>query len=115
MIRGKFRRLVLGGILASFGAVSMVVPAFAGTNGQQVELYEQTNLSSACLSGPNQNGTTVYVCFTAPAPLYNISQFPGYWWKGFVTIENYTPTYIGNSGCTVPTTYNIDYFQCLSL
>lgn len=95
--------------LAQFGT------AFAGSNGQQVELYEQTDLSSACLSGPNQNGTSVYVCFSAPAPRYNISQFPGYWWKGFVTIENYTPSYFGSSGCTVPTSYYIDYFLCSSL
>ena len=105
--------------IAAVAILALAAPftsAFAGSNGQQIELYEQTNVSSACLSGTNQNGTSVYVCFSAPAPQYNISQFPNYWWKGYTSIDNYVGgSFIGTSYCTVPTSYYLDYWTCSSV
>ena len=107
-------------------AVATVIPATAGSvhplgsNGQQVEAYENTyDVGSVCLSGYNQLGTYVYACFSTPAPQHGFDQLAGYWWVGTVYLDSYAypnvTGYLGETQCTVPLSYPIDYFTCSTI
>ncbi|MFB6836117.1 hypothetical protein [Streptomyces sp. NPDC056361] len=78
--------LAAGGVFGFAGAAS------AGTNGQQIEFYDQRgDVYSVYLYGTNQNGQTVAGCFNTPNTDNYLS---GWWWKGDVRI-----TWYPQSGC----------------
>lgn len=98
----------LTGMTFAAGAAGAIAaaPAYAGTNGQQVQVCGMRVSYHVTVSGPNQNGynnvwsghvTNANGCITTY----------GYWWKGRVLIYAVsTNGLIGTSKyCTVPKVY----------
>ncbi|MGW5423136.1 hypothetical protein [Streptomyces sp. NPDC003943] len=88
-------RLTRAGAAAVAGAALCVLgsgTASAGSNGQQIEFYDQRgDVYSVFLYGTNQNGQTVAGCFNTPNTDNYLS---GWWWKGDLRI-----TWYPQSGC----------------
>jgi hypothetical protein len=102
------RRARLGGLIAGVAAVACLAlapSAFAGGNGQQIQLYT-TSSRSAWICGNNQYNNRV--CRMVNTNPYHWTAVSGWWWKGTVGIANYADPggrsfYLGNTYCGVPT------------
>lgn len=119
------RRIALcAAVIAVIAGLAIAVPAFAGTNGQQVALYESSNIASACYNGYNQSGNLQNWCGDEPAAIYGVDLLPYYWWKTYngspVFLWYYAGTgetnLIGYNTCSVPE-YQLgsDWWECNSL
>ena len=87
--------------------------AFAGTNGQKVQICQpQSDYRSVLLSGTNQNGD-----FQPDLPFGNLTQncavFEGYFWKGDVTIKWQDP--VSGRNPNAQTTCNVPEFSTLDV
>lgn len=91
-LRTQLARGTAAATLAAAGIVGFSGAAFAGSNGQQIEFYDQRgDVYSVFLYGTNQNGQTVAGCFNTP---HTDNYLSGWWWKGDLRI-----TWYPQSGC----------------
>ena len=117
-LRRGARRFVLAA--TAVAAVALAAPlttVFAGSNGQQIAVYEDISVSSVCISGYNQSAVWTSRCFNTPASRYgtNYGDLTGWWWKGPVYIDDYNPSYVATATCTVPTYQaGSDWWTCSS-
>ncbi len=92
--------------------------AFAGTNGQQVELCQpHSHYNVVLISGRNQNDEgEIYSHKVTPKECTPIQ---GFFWKGVITID-WTITNLGTvsevvqQGCKVPETSPVDTVKCFA-
>lgn len=77
--------------------------AFAGSNGQQIQIYGPAQ-RSVSICGVNQYDQ--YGCQSFNTPGYTWARIPDYWWKGTIKIGNYADygarMFLGNTYCQVP-------------
>jgi hypothetical protein len=83
------RRLILGfvccGLFAFAGLTAAPTKVAAGSNGQQISMYDNTNWSSACWYGQNQAGNYEYMSRTLTKNAWN--KETGWWWVGYVNFN----------------------------
>jgi hypothetical protein len=88
--------------------------AFAGSDGQQLDIYEGSATNSVKITGDNQYGNKVQQTLNTPS---YPTQDPGHWWKGTVQITSYTGT-DGTGGdegtldCYVPVSQSSNWYDC---
>ena len=120
----RLLRILLPAGVAAVSLIGAALPAYAGTNGQQIRVYESSNVASLCISGYNQNASFVSYCFTAPANIYNTDSYSGYWWKTYfgtvVALDYYGASnwtnYVGSNTCDVPEYRSeSNWWQCNSV
>lgn len=120
----RLLRIILLSVLAGISLVDAAVPAYAGTNGQQIKLYEASNIGSVCIYGYNQNASWIQYCPTAPAAIFHTNNYSGYWWKTYngvpVSLYYYGAAdwtnYLGSNTCSVPEYQpGSDWWQCNSV
>lgn len=109
------RRLLAVAAVAALALVQ-VVPALAGSNGQQIRLWEDPTVGYVTVTGLNQNDSyaTWWSGYT-PNPGSYWYYMSGAWWKGTVQIAIWWPdgSYYGiNSSCTVPVSQSGDWYTC---
>ena len=112
----KIRQMATGllatAALTGTGLLAPTVPASAGTNGQEVTIYNPSADTSACqinkcwvrVAGYNQNGKFRWTPLSTPT---EISYLYNWWWAGWVTIYGYGPGgvaggHITTNECYVP-------------
>lgn len=101
-------KLMLPAAVATIALLGGVLPASAGTNGQQIKMFELTNVGSVCIYGYNQNAVWTLYCPSAPASIYNVNTYNGYWWKTYFGtnpgLDYYASggSYLGSNSCYVP-------------
>ena len=109
----------LGSLMAALLlTMAAVAPAAAGSNGQQVRLFNSTYTSNACIAGYNQNNYWVRACWW----LWNTGQgqhndLANYWFKYTVTIDrtdNDGNILATRSDCYVPVSQPSDWYSCLA-
>ncbi|WP_052434777.1 hypothetical protein [Streptacidiphilus melanogenes] len=87
-IKRKFAR---GAAVAALGVSAVIAgsgAAFAGTNGQQIEFFDNIgNTGSVAVYGTNQAGQPARHCFDTPV---SDNRFGGWWWEGSVTLYEYS-------------------------
>jgi hypothetical protein len=85
--------LTLGGVSAT--AVVAPITTLAGSNGQELQMYDDMGWTGVCFDGTNQNGSHIYACGGATANTW--TQYNGYWWIGWTWYgpsANYTTVYV---------------------
>lgn len=88
--------------------------AFAGSNGQQITIYEGSATYSVRISGDNQVGEEIHQIVNTPDyPTWD----SGHWWKGTVQITSYTGTDAtgtdeGTLDCDVPVSQSSNWYAC---
>lgn len=108
------RRATLG-MLAGIALALSIGPgiAAAGTNGQQIYIYDLVSpqQSSVQVCGTNQNNN--YVCHSWPTPT-STTELSGWWWVGPVTINNYDANgnLLGQTSCDVPKAQSSNWYPC---
>ena len=107
------RKLTASLVMATVLVIAAPV-AFAGSNGQQLDIYEGSATYSVKISGDNQDGNKVQQTLNT---LSYPTQDPGHWWKGTVQITSYTGT--GGTGidegtldCDVPVSQSSNWYDC---
>lgn len=113
------RHVLASCLVGATFALATLAPAFAGSNGQQIRLFNSVNPTVyACIAGYNQNMSWVRPCFW----LWNTGQgdhndLAGYWYKYTVTIDR-TDSNLNilatRSDCTVPVSQTPDWYSCLA-
>jgi hypothetical protein len=112
----KFVTSCIAGVALALGAF---VPAFAGSNGQQIQLFNSvSNTVYVCVAGYNQNMVWVRPCWW----LWNTGQgdhndLAGYWYKYTLTIDrtDSSGTVLATrSDCYVPVSQTPDWYACLA-
>jgi hypothetical protein len=102
--------------LMAGGGVVVAESAFAGTNGQQIQLCQpQSNYRSASLSGANQDGQSVQTTVSNLTRACTTVQ--GFFWKGNVKIDWSDPATQGppatdSTTCDVPEQSSQDTTPC---
>jgi hypothetical protein len=94
----------------AFVGLATAIPAYAGSNGQQLELVDNLGyVYSACANGTNQSGGSQYKCWSTPN-YYN--PLSGYWWVGSTSIDEYNSSggYIQTVYTTVPRSSSTNYW-----
>jgi hypothetical protein len=84
-------------------------PAWAGTNGQQINYYSHYAYVQ-CTTGTNQYGNSTQSCtqLRIGSTLHR-----GYWWVGPVNVTWYRPGRIEiPSACSVPKMQDADFVTC---
>lgn len=111
-------------VISAVVALAQLGSAFAGTNGQQIKMYESSNIGSVCIYGYNQNASWVGYCFEASATIFHTNSYAGYWWKTYngvpVELDYYAGSaqanYMGYNNCSVPEYQSgSDWWQCNSI
>jgi len=95
------------------GSVVMAGPAYAGSDGQQINFCGVSDYSSVQYSGYNQSGQQINGSeILAPNACDN--SLPGYWWVGTVSIAWYDAngTYITTNQCVIPKKQSSDWYNC---
>ena len=125
-IRALFALLSLLILTGTVVATTPTPSAFAGTNGQQLQINYQTTISSSCgpliasritVQGTNQNGSSSTWSTTVSNMVCGIKQVTttGWWWKGPVTV---TITYSNKATRTflfnVPTVSTSNFYTVLA-
>lgn len=88
-IRRKLATAAVTLAVAGTGLVAGTGSAFAGTNGQQIQIDDASGRAqSVYIKGSNQNGGTVGKCFNITRD--SSTQLGGWWWKGNVEVTAYT-------------------------
>ena len=118
-------RVALGAVLSATilaaGLLAAIVPisgAFAGSNGQQIRLFNSVPTAFACIAGYNQNTSWVRFCWwLSSTGQGEYNDIGGYWWKYTVTIDRTDSG--GNilatrSDCYVPVSQSSDWYSCLA-
>lgn len=112
---------MLSTTLSGTALLAAIVPStgvMAGSNGQQIRLFNSTYTSNACIAGYNQNLSWVRFCYW----LWNTGQgqyndIGGYWWKYTVTTDrtdNNGNILATRSDCDVPVSQSSDWYSCLA-
>lgn len=118
------RKSLVAVSLAAVLAMTVAGAAFAGTNGQQVKVYESSNIGSLCMAGYNQSGSYANYWFEAPASIFHTNSYGGYWWRTYngtpVFLDYYSGSgqlnYLGSNSCSVPEYQpGDDWWQCNSV
>jgi len=97
-------RLIAAGSIASAVSFGSGAHAFAGTDGQQLEVYS-SNAVTVFVQGTNQSGDQVGQCFNLNT-IGGYSFLGGWWWIGATNVQFYSQYqcagYISQINTTVP-------------
>ena len=103
----------LTGMTLTAGAAGAIVatPAYAGTNGQQVEVCGLAESFHVIVSGPNQTGHNAVWMGHATGPCVTTT---GWWFKGRVFLWATSADYMFATSkfCNVPTDYPENVYNC---
>ncbi|MEU8773461.1 hypothetical protein [Streptomyces sp. NPDC048606] len=88
-IRRKLATAAVTLAVAGAGLVAGTGSAFAGANGQQIQIDDASGRAqSVYIKGSNQNGSTVGKCFNITRD--SSTKLGGWWWKNNVEVTAYT-------------------------
>ncbi|MGK2964887.1 MAG: hypothetical protein ACSLFM_04700 [Tepidiformaceae bacterium] len=109
------KRLLAAMILGAL-ALAQIVPAAAGSSGQQIVLYEGPTVGYVSITGNNQYGNYGnWWSGNTPNPGSYWYYIPYHWWQGWVDIAIWWPdgSYYGvNGNCAVPVSQAGDWYTC---
>ncbi|MBT1184209.1 hypothetical protein HET69_09315 [Streptomyces sp. CJ_13] len=88
-IRRKIATAAVTVAMAGTGLIAGTGSAFAGTNGQQIQIDDASGRArSVYIGGTNQNGSYVGHCFNISPG--NSTPLGGWWWKNSVDVTAYS-------------------------
>lgn len=102
-------RLATVSFIVAASMIAGTVSAFAGSNGQQLELFSD-GCASVYAHGTNQSGTNQDIHFATPG--YD-TKWSGAWWVGPLIVDCFDSTGVQSATSTltnVPSTWATDYY-----
>lgn len=87
--------------------------ALAGGSGQQLDFSDGIGyVYTVTVSGDNQYGGCCYVTHSFATPYYHDNYLAGWWWQGFVTIDEYgsSSNNLGEEWTSVPVSQSSDWW-----
>ncbi|MFD9795735.1 hypothetical protein ACFWXK_32825 [Streptomyces sp. NPDC059070] len=92
----KFAVAAATGALAFTGMAATGGTAYAGTNGQQIVIHDETHrVASIKIDGFDQGGRPAHACLATPG--YE-TRFNGWWWRDSMHFSKWTDRNCGASG-----------------
>ncbi|MFF1477633.1 hypothetical protein ACFVYD_08660 [Streptomyces sp. NPDC058301] len=92
----KFAMAATTGALAVAGVAATGGTAFAGTDGQQIVIYDETHrVESIKIQGFNQKGQPTTACLATPG--YETRMY-GWWWRDSMHFSKWTDKTCGKDG-----------------
>ncbi|MFC0843725.1 hypothetical protein ACFH04_08325 [Streptomyces noboritoensis] len=84
------------GTLAVAGMAATSGTAFAGSNGQQIVIYDDTHkVGSIKIQGSNHKGEPTTTCLATPGYETRMS---GWWWRDYMHFSKWTDSTCGGNG-----------------
>lgn len=116
----RLLRTLIPTAVAGLSLFAFAVPGYAGSNGQKVKVYENSNIGSLCISGYNQDYSWVLMCDVASAAIYHTNSYGSYWWKLTTYLDYYgdasRTVFLGSNTCYVPEYQSgSDWWTCSSI